>query len=75
LEEVLRKFSASSQSSQKFDGKNLKEIRLKVRALLALMMTDHFDVLLLTVGWKKSGVLLRCFRRAFLAGRKVVLLV
>jgi hypothetical protein len=56
LEKVLRKFSKFSKSSQ-FDGKYLKEIRLKVRALLALMMTDHLDVLLLTVGWKKSGVI------------------
>jgi hypothetical protein len=44
---------------------DLKEFRLEVRALLTLMTTDHFDVLLLNVGWRKSGVLLRCFRQAF----------
>jgi hypothetical protein len=50
-----------------FDRIYLKEFRFKVRALLALMMTDHFGVLLLTVGWEKSEVLLRCLF-VFMAG-------
>jgi hypothetical protein len=54
--------------SSQFDGKYLKEFRFKVRVLLALMMTDHFGVFLLTVGWEKSGVLLGCFWRAIFSG-------